>query len=211
MCLDRAGLVGEDGATHQGGVRYRLYAFDSGHYRRGADGRGRTAELDVYGFARRGPFVIRYPRGAGVRSDWRQPFREIPVGRGRWLRDGTGCGGAVVGACGEYGSRSGGTGLGRWRFGRPHRSAFRQTAGCDLFARGRQAFRADRRRRRRNRYGGSRIGRAGIYECVRLQTAGGNCSGFPTIFIGRARRNSWRRICGFDLEGIYRTIMKSKK
>jgi 1-deoxy-D-xylulose-5-phosphate synthase len=36
----------------------------------------------------RGPFSIRYPRGRGVSTDWRKPFREIPIGKGRMLREG---------------------------------------------------------------------------------------------------------------------------
>ena len=89
MCLDRAGLVGEDGATHQG-------AFDIAYMRSIPDitvaapmDEVELRNLMYTASLGRGPFVIRYPRGAGVRSDWRQPFREIPVGRGRWLRDGT--------------------------------------------------------------------------------------------------------------------------
>ena len=37
----------------------------------------------------KGPFVIRYPRGRGVLTDWRCPFEELPIGKGRKLSDGT--------------------------------------------------------------------------------------------------------------------------
>lgn len=90
FCLDRAGLVGQDGPTHHGAfdlaalrpipnltisspmneheLRHLMY----------------TAQLPG-----KGPFVIRYPRGRGVLEDWECPFVEIPVGQGRCLREGT--------------------------------------------------------------------------------------------------------------------------
>lgn len=89
LCLDRAGLVGEDGPTHHGvfdlaclrpipnltiaspmneqELRHLMY----------------TAQLPG-----KGTFVIRYPRGRGVMTDWRCPFEEIPIGKGRCLKEG---------------------------------------------------------------------------------------------------------------------------
>ena len=90
LCLDRAGLVGEDGPTHHGAfdipslrtipnitiaspmneqeLRHLMY----------------TAQLPGMG-----PFVIRYPRGRGVCRDWRCPMQEIGVGTGRKLHEGS--------------------------------------------------------------------------------------------------------------------------
>jgi 1-deoxy-D-xylulose-5-phosphate synthase len=89
FCLDRAGLVGEDGATHHG-------AFDLAFFRcvpnltiaapmNEVELRNMmyTAQLDGMG-----PWVIRYPRGRGVLTHWRQPFAAIPVGKGRIVREG---------------------------------------------------------------------------------------------------------------------------
>ena len=89
LCLDRAGLVGEDGATHHGAfdiaalrpipnlvisapmdemeLRHLMY----------------TAQLEG-----KGSFVIRYPRGRGSNIEWQCPFEEVPIGKGRKLRDG---------------------------------------------------------------------------------------------------------------------------
>jgi 1-deoxy-D-xylulose-5-phosphate synthase len=90
FCLDRAGLVGEDGATHHG-------AYDIAYMRcipnmivsspmNESELRNLlyTAQLD----SNERPFVIRYPRGEGVMPEWRTPFQEIPVGKGRKLKDG---------------------------------------------------------------------------------------------------------------------------
>ena len=90
FCFDRAGLVGQDGPTHHGAfdlaalrpipnliisspmneheLRHLMY----------------TAQLPD-----KGPFVIRYPRGRGVIVDWRCPMQEIPIGKGRCLKEGT--------------------------------------------------------------------------------------------------------------------------
>lgn len=89
LCLDRAGLVGEDGATHHG-------AFDIAALRpipnltiaspmdeHELRNLMYTAQLDGMG-----PFVIRYPRGHGVLTDWRNAFEEIKVGTGRRLKEG---------------------------------------------------------------------------------------------------------------------------
>ena len=89
LCLDRAGLVGEDGATHHG-------AFDLAALRP-IPHLTICSPMDEHELRRlmytaqlpgKGPFVIRYPRGGGVLKDWRCPLEEVPVGTGRKLCDG---------------------------------------------------------------------------------------------------------------------------
>ena len=86
LCLDRAGLVGEDGATHHG-------AFDLA-YLRPIPNTTIASPLDEHELRRmmytaqlpnHGLFVIRYPRGNGLLTDWRCPLEEITVGKGRKL------------------------------------------------------------------------------------------------------------------------------
>src|SRR5919202_168465 len=90
FCLDRAGLVGEDGPTHHG-------AYDIAYFRCIPDmiisapmneqqlrNLMYTAQLD----STEHPFVIRYPRGEGVMPEWRKPFEAITIGKGRKLKDG---------------------------------------------------------------------------------------------------------------------------
>ena len=91
LCVDRGGLVGSDGATHHGffdiafmrsipnivvsapmdeiELRNLLY----------------TAQLEKNSF----PFSIRYPRGSGFYNDWKKPFTEIIIGKGRIISEGT--------------------------------------------------------------------------------------------------------------------------
>ena len=89
LCLDRAGLVGEDGPTHHG-------VFDLAYFRP-IPNLTIASPMNEHELRRlmytaqlpdRGPFVIRYPRGRGVLTDWRCPLEEIPVGTGRKLKDG---------------------------------------------------------------------------------------------------------------------------
>lgn len=90
LCLDRAGLVGEDGPTHHG-------AFDMASLRI-IPNLTIASPMDECELRRlmytaqlkdKGPFVIRYPRGNGSTVDWRCPLEEIPIGKGRQLRDGS--------------------------------------------------------------------------------------------------------------------------
>lgn len=89
MCLDRAGLVGEDGATHHG-------VFDFAYMRPipNLTIASPLNECDLRNLmytayvAQEGPFVIRYPRGKGEKTDWRTPLEVLPIGKGRKLRDG---------------------------------------------------------------------------------------------------------------------------
>lgn len=89
MCLDRAGLVGSDGATHQG-------QFDLAYMRciphlTIAAPRNEIELRNLMYTAQqpdRGAFVIRYPRGRGYIADWQQPFQSLPIGKGEKLKDG---------------------------------------------------------------------------------------------------------------------------
>jgi len=102
FCLDRAGFVGADGATHHGAydIAYmrclpnmviaapmneqelRNLMFTAQHYKDGA-------------------FTIRYPRGEGVMPEWRTPFEQIQIGKGRKLRDGEGVAVLTIGHIGN--------------------------------------------------------------------------------------------------------------
>ncbi|MDR2682631.1 MAG: 1-deoxy-D-xylulose-5-phosphate synthase [Dysgonamonadaceae bacterium] len=89
LCLDRAGLVGEDGATHHG-------AFDLAYLRciPNITIASPLNEIDLrnlmYTATQKGNgvFAIRYPRGKGELKNWEQPLERLPVGKGRKLNDG---------------------------------------------------------------------------------------------------------------------------
>ncbi|WP_298493328.1 1-deoxy-D-xylulose-5-phosphate synthase [uncultured Algibacter sp.] len=89
FCLDRAGLVGEDGATHHG-------VFDLSYLRCIPNliifaPRNEIELRNIMYTAQLGleyPMAIRYPRGRGVTIDWKQPFSKIEIGRGLALKKG---------------------------------------------------------------------------------------------------------------------------
>ena len=100
LCLDRAGLVGEDGATHHG-------VFDLA-YLRPIPNLVISSPLNEWDLRNLmytgykisdGPFVIRYPRGKGEKSDWRNEMQILPIGKGRKLREGNDI--AVLGPIGN--------------------------------------------------------------------------------------------------------------
>ena len=89
FCIDRAGLVGEDGVTHHG-------AFDIS-YLRCIPNMTIAAPMDEHYLrhlmytaqcSNHGPFAIRYPRGNGSLVNWKCPMQEIPIGKGRKICDG---------------------------------------------------------------------------------------------------------------------------
>lgn len=90
FCIDRAGLVGEDGATHHG-------VFDLA-YLRTIPNMTIAAPRDEHMLrnllytaqeGNHGPFAIRYPRGRGTRTDWRNEMHPLPIGKGEKLTEGS--------------------------------------------------------------------------------------------------------------------------
>lgn len=103
FCLDRAGLVGEDGPTHHG-------AYDLAYMRCIPDiivsapmneeelrNLMYTSQADNHG-----SFVIRYPRGNGVTPDWRKPMKKLPIGKGRMIKDGKDIAILTLGTVGNF-------------------------------------------------------------------------------------------------------------
>jgi len=103
FCLDRAGLVGGDGATHHG-------ALDLA-YMRNIPNMTVAAPMDelelrnmmyTAQLSLKGPVSIRYPRGRGVHVDWQKPMQEIPPGKGRKLQEGDDLAILTIGHTGNY-------------------------------------------------------------------------------------------------------------
>ena len=90
ICLDRAGLVGEDGATHHGAFDIAaLRAVPNLTLASPMDERELRRLMFTAQLPDKGTFIIRYPRGRGVCTLWQCPFEEIQVGTGRTLREGS--------------------------------------------------------------------------------------------------------------------------
>ncbi len=90
FCLDRAGLVGEDGPTHHGCYDIAFFRcipnliISAPMNEQELRNMMYTAQLPSTDL----PFVIRYPRGEGVMVDWRKPFEQMKIGQGRRLKEG---------------------------------------------------------------------------------------------------------------------------
>lgn len=90
FCFDRAGLVGADGATHHGAFDIAMLrpipniTISSPMNEIELRNLMYTAQLPD-----KGAFVIRYPRGKGSIIDWQQPMKEIPIGKGRLISEGS--------------------------------------------------------------------------------------------------------------------------
>jgi len=90
FCLDRAGLVGEDGPTHHGCYDISFFRcipnmiISAPMNEQELRNLMYTSQLE----STKLPFVIRYPRGEGVMVDWEKPFETIQIGKGRKLKDG---------------------------------------------------------------------------------------------------------------------------
>lgn len=102
LCIDRAGLVGEDGATHHG-------AFDLA-YLNTIPNMVISAPMDEIELRNlmysaqfhKGPYAIRYPRLQGMHEDWQKPFEMIPAGTGRMIRDGKDIAVLTIGHVGNF-------------------------------------------------------------------------------------------------------------
>ena len=99
FCIDRAGLVGEDGATHHG-VFDLAYLLPIPNMRIAAPSDESQLRNLLYSALQEfkegvagaktpmGPIAIRYPRGAGVLENWKLPFIAVPIGKGQCLKKG---------------------------------------------------------------------------------------------------------------------------
>jgi len=108
FCLDRGGLVGEDGPTHHG-------VFDIG-YMRSIPNMIVSAPMDEIELRNlmytaqleenNQPFSIRYPRGCGIKPNWKKPFEKIEVGKGRKLKEGKDVAILSIGKIGIFAGRA---------------------------------------------------------------------------------------------------------
>ncbi|WP_308502042.1 1-deoxy-D-xylulose-5-phosphate synthase [uncultured Alistipes sp.] len=107
MCLDRGGLVGEDGVTHHGVFDMEAFRAIPGLTIAAPMNEPELRNLMYTALHAGHPFMIRYPRGNGEGLPWRgQPFEELPVGRGRRLRDGVDVALVTIGTTGNAAARA---------------------------------------------------------------------------------------------------------
>ena len=208
MCLDRGGLVGEDGATHHGFFDMACFGSVPNLIVAAPADECELRNMMFTALETPAPFMIRYPRGAGSGAEWRVvEMQMIPVGRGRLLTDGEGIAvlsvGAVCGAAAEAVAEAAAQGV--------------RAAHYDLrFVRPLDYELLDEVGRRFGRVITVEDGmlRGGVGEAV---TAYFNSRGYGVRvtslgigdrFIGHGTPAELYRLCGYDREGIVNAIMQ---
>lgn len=202
FCLDRGGLVGEDGPTHHG-------AYDLAYFRcipnltvaspmNEEELRNLMFTAQLEGM---GPFAIRYPRGRGVMPQWKTEFREVKPGTGRMIREGEKVailsigpvGNEVAGACDTLEKEGISVGHADLRFLKPLDESLLHT----MLKKYPKIITVE---------DGTIIGGLGtaILEFIsdHHYTAEVKRLGIPDRFVGQGSPAELYRECGFDAEGI---------
>lgn len=206
LCLDRAGLVGEDGATHHGAFDIAAYRSIPGCVVCSPKDELELKQLMYSGYMNEsGPYIIRYPRGMGEGTKWKDAgFELLPCGKAETLMEGNEvafiCTGPVVNRAVEVASNyPGRVGVYNFRFVKPldtealkeialrYRSIITIEDGCL---------------------------KGGLYGAVCEELAAMGLKpdisgmGIGDEFIGQARQSEQMAICGIDCEGIEKNLKK---
>ncbi len=96
FCIDRAGLVGEDGVTHHGMLDLAYLSCIPGLKVTSPMDEETLRNLMYTSLQAEGPMAIRYPRGNSAKTDWRSEMRAIPIGKGRAMHEPEGARVAIV-------------------------------------------------------------------------------------------------------------------
>ena len=231
FCLDRAGLVGEDGATHQGAFDIAYFMPIPNMIISAPRNEGQLRALMYTASVSGRPFVIRYPRGKGPGEGIDAPFEILPVGKAQMLRDaagdgGFGCGRDVGRGCGEGGdakSVAGGVAVltlghvGNFAAAAIDRAAAEgiQIAHVDMiYAKPLDEEMLHRVGRRFERVitveDGAVTGGMGSAVVDFMASHGYPCRveklGIPDAFIEHGTPAELHHLCGYDAEGIYHAI-----
>ncbi len=102
LCLDRAGFAGADGPTHHGAYDLAFFRCIPNLVVSAPMNEEELRNLMYSATLHEGPYSIRYPRGSGVMPEWKTPFREIPAGQGRIVKEGEEVAILSIGHIGNY-------------------------------------------------------------------------------------------------------------
>lgn len=209
FCIDRGGLVGSDGATHHG-------FFDIAFMRNIPNmivsapmdeielrNLMYTAQLDKITL----PFSIRYPRGCGIHSDWKQPFREIEIGKSRKISGGTDIAILSIGHTGNFVTHAvhklNTMGISAEHHDMRFVVPLDEDALNSVFSRFKKIITVE---------DGILKGGFGSSVIEFMSERGFNAAiqrlGIPDYFVEHGTQDELIRECGFDSDGIVRSVLK---
>ena len=204
FAIDRAGLVGADGATHAGSFDLSFLRCLPNMLLMAASDENECRQMLYTGFVHNGPAAVRYPRGSGPGVATNPTMQALPVGRADVRREGSGIAilsfGSVLGAAIEAGERINATVV-NMRFVKPLDEALieRVARAHDLIVTVEENTVAGGAGSAVNEY----LARAGLgIPIVNL--------GLPDHFIEHGDPKQLLAECGLDAEGIYRSIMRHR-
>lgn len=208
FCLDRAGLVGEDGATHHG-------TFDVAYFRcvpnmiiSAPINEGALRRLMYTAMLSGKPFVIRYPRGKGPGIGVDAPLSELPVGKSELLRDGTDVAVLTLGHVGNFAAeaieRAAAEGISAAHVDLIYAKPLDEEMLHDVGRRFKRIITVE---------DGTIKGGVGS-AVAEFMSANGyspdiEMLGIPDRFVEHGTLLELHRLCGFDVEGIFRAIVKA--
>ncbi len=206
LCLDRGGLVGEDGVTHHGVFDMAAFGAVPGLIIAAPMDEHELRNLMYSALQSGAPYMIRYPRGYGAGATWRdEPFETIPTGRSRLLRAGNDVALLTIGTVGNAAARAAeraaaaGVSVAHYdlRFAKPLDEKLLEEVG-----------------HRFNRVVTVEDGclRGGVGEAVTafFNTRGLNIrvttTGIGDKWVGHGTPDQLQALCGYDEEGIFRAL-----
>lgn len=210
MCLDRGGLVGEDGVTHHGVFDMAAFGAVPGLTIAAPRNERELRNLMYTALHSGHPYMIRYPRGCGEGVAWRgEPFEEMPAGRGERLRDGDALAlvtiGTTAGAAARAAERAAAAGVQvahyDLRFVKPLDEALLDEVG----RRFRQVITVE---------DGAIRGGVGEAVAAYFNTRGYDTHvhmlGIGDAWVQHGTPQQLQALCGYDEEAILRTILETR-
>lgn len=211
FCVDRAGLVGEDGATHHGAYDIAYLCSVPGMIV--ASGRDEHALRNLLYTAAttdHGPMAIRYPRGAGKRADWHNTMSAMKIGRGELLVGGSDVAVLTLGPVADFAAeavrRARSAGISAAHYDMIFAKPLDQSILEEVLAKDCPVITVE---------DGTVEGGMGSAIAAWLAAHGHRRTvtrlGIPDIFIPQGTPAQQYAMCGFDADGIYQTILKVAK
>lgn len=211
LCLDRGGLVGEDGATHHGAFDLAYFGAIPGLTIAAPRNERELRNLMYTALQADRPFAIRYPRGEGEGVGWEnEAFESLPEGRGEKLREGDDLALLTVGTTARFAAEAAelaaGKGISAAHYDLRYAKPLDETLLEEVGRRFRRVITVEDGCIR----GGVGEAVEAFFQC-RGYAVQVRSLGIPDCFIEHGTPAELYRICGYDTEGILRAIEKLTK